>query len=71
MPGGEAEVGLSEQFILPLRLDSPVGELAFIGMTNMFGTPVEVTLSEIAIETFSPGDASTSERLRALMDVSG
>ena len=67
MPGGEAEVGLSEQFVLPLRLDSPVGELAFIAMTTMFGTPLEVTLSEIAIETFLPADEATAERRRQLL----
>lgn len=68
LPGGEAEVGLSEQFVLPLRLASPAGELAFIGMTTMFGTPLEVTLSEIAIEAFLPADHGTSERMRQLID---
>ena len=32
--------------------------------TTMFGTPVEVTLSELAIESFFPADAETAERLR-------
>ena len=63
---GEAEVGLAESFVLPLRLVSSAGELAFIGMTTVFGTPLEVTLSEIAIETFLPADPSTAERMRLL-----
>jgi hypothetical protein len=33
----------------------------------MFGTPVEVTLSELAIETFFPADEETAERLRQLI----
>jgi hypothetical protein len=32
----------------------------------LFGTPVEVTLSELAIESFFPADAETAERLRQL-----
>lgn len=65
-PGGEGEAGLSDSFIVPLRLASPAGELAFIGMTTMFGTPLEVTLSEIAIETFLPADEATARHMQAL-----
>jgi transcriptional regulator with XRE-family HTH domain len=65
-PGGEGVVGLSESFVVPLRLDSPAGELAFIGTTTVFGTPLEVSLSEIAIEAFLPADEVTAERLRGL-----
>jgi hypothetical protein len=32
----------------------------------MFGTPLDITLSEIAVETFFPADASTADRLRAI-----
>ena len=51
---------------VPLILDSPVGQLSFISTTTVFGTPVEVTLSEIAIESFFPADDETAERLRML-----
>lgn len=51
---------------VPMRLASPAGELSFISTTTMFGTPLEVTLSELAIEAFFPADAATSERLRVL-----
>ncbi|MGI8930845.1 MAG: transcriptional regulator, partial [Sphingomicrobium sp.] len=60
-PGGEG-AGIA----VPLILDSPVGRLSFLSTTTMFGTPVEVTLSEIAIESFFPADQDTGERLRAL-----
>ena len=53
--------------VVPLRLRSPVGPLAFISTTTLFGTPVEVTLSELAIESFFPADAATTEALRRLI----
>lgn len=51
---------------IPLRLRSAAGELALLGTVTVFGTPVEVTLSEIAIETFLPADAATAEALRRM-----
>jgi hypothetical protein len=42
------------------------GPLTLVSATTLFGTPVDVTLSELAIETFLPGDAETAERLRKL-----
>ena len=35
---------------------------------TVFGTPVEVTLSELALETFFPADAATATALRAAGD---
>jgi hypothetical protein len=32
----------------------------------VFGTPLDVTLSELALETFLPADAATAEALRAV-----
>lgn len=49
---------------VPMVIESPVGRLSFISTTTVFGTPVEVTLSELAIETFFPADGQTAERLR-------
>ena len=51
---------------VPMILDSPVGPLSFLSTTTLFGTPAEVTLSELAIESFFPADAQTGERLRQL-----
>ncbi len=51
---------------VPLLLDSPVGRLSFISTTTVFGTPLDVTLSELAIEAFFPADRDTGERLRTL-----
>jgi hypothetical protein len=32
----------------------------------VFGTPIDVTLSELALETFFPADAATAAALRAI-----
>ncbi len=52
--------------LIPLRLASPVGDLSFLTTTTVFGTPMDVTLAELAIESFFPADEATAERLRAL-----
>ena len=40
--------------------------LSFISTTMIFGTPVDITLSELALETFFPADDRTAERMRAI-----
>jgi hypothetical protein len=53
---------------LPLELDTPAGRLSLISTTTIFGTPTEVTLSELIIEAFYPADEETAERLRRLVE---
>jgi transcriptional regulator with XRE-family HTH domain len=50
---------------IPLKLRTPGGVLSFLSTTTIFGTPVDVTLSEIALESFFPADAETAAALRA------
>ena len=50
--------------IVPLRLAMPKGVLSFFSTTTVFGTPVDITLSEIALESFFPADAATAEAMR-------
>jgi transcriptional regulator with XRE-family HTH domain len=40
--------------------------LSFISTTMIFGTPVDITLSELALETFFPADDLTAARMRAI-----
>ena len=49
--------------VVPLVLDTPLGRLSFIGTMTVFGTPVEITLAELALETFFPADAATAQAL--------
>jgi hypothetical protein len=39
------------------------GELAFFSTTTVFGTPLDITLSELAIEAFFPADEATFRAL--------
>jgi len=52
--------------VVPLRLAGDAGLLSFFSTTTVFGTPVDVTLAELAIEAFFPADAATAEALRGL-----
>ncbi|SPU95135.1 XRE family transcriptional regulator [Burkholderia cenocepacia] len=56
------------EIAVPLRLRTASGELTFFSTTTVFGTPVDVTLSELAIEAFFPANPETAEAMRALAD---
>lgn len=51
---------------VPLRLATDEGVLAFLSTTTVFGTPVDVTLSELALETFFPADGRTAAILNRM-----
>lgn len=64
-PAPETEAPASDGAIaVPLRLRTEAGDLSFLSTTMIFGTPRDITLSELAIETFLPADAMTAEVLR-------
>ena len=65
-PGGEAHPRGGEGMIaVPLRLNTPAGELSFLTTTMTFGGPLDVTVSELTIETFLPANPETAAALRA------
>jgi transcriptional regulator with XRE-family HTH domain len=51
---------------IPLKLRFGNDVLSFMSATMIFGTPIDVTLSEMAIETFFPADEFTAARLKSL-----
>jgi transcriptional regulator with XRE-family HTH domain len=52
---------------MPLQFRSASGVvLSFISTTTVFGSPVDVTLQELALETFFPADEVTAAALRQL-----
>jgi len=51
---------------IPLKLRHDGEVLSFISTTMVFGTPVDVTLSELALETFFPADELTAARIRQM-----
>ncbi|HLX48509.1 MAG TPA: helix-turn-helix transcriptional regulator [Streptosporangiaceae bacterium] len=50
--------------LVPLRLRVRGTELSLFSTTTVFGTPREITLSELAIESFYPADPPTAAFLR-------
>jgi transcriptional regulator with XRE-family HTH domain len=58
-----AELYEADALAIPLKLVTPDGTLSFISTTTVFGTPLDVTLAEIALETFFPADDATARAL--------
>lgn len=56
----------ADDLVIPLRLSSEQGELSLLYATTVFGSPRDVTLEEISVETFFPADAATAEILRGM-----
>jgi transcriptional regulator with XRE-family HTH domain len=52
--------------VVPFQLVTDAGILSFYSTTTVFGTPMEITLSEISVESFYPADAPTREAFRNL-----
>jgi transcriptional regulator with XRE-family HTH domain len=67
-PGGEeAEPGLDLGGVaVPLQFRTDAGVLSMISTTTVFGTAVEVTLSELMLEAFYPADDFTSRAFHPL-----
>jgi transcriptional regulator with XRE-family HTH domain len=65
-PGGAAERPELTDVAVPLRLRHADRELAFFSMTAVVGAPLDVTVAEVAIESFYPADAETAEALQAI-----
>ena len=68
-PGGEepppGQRG-AERVIVPLRIRLDGAELSFLSTTTVFGAPLDVTVAELAIESFYPADALTSAAMLKL-----
>ncbi|NUB05260.1 helix-turn-helix transcriptional regulator [Azospirillum sp. Vi22] len=70
LPDGQAPRSRGEPLsshdgvLVPLRLRTEAGTLSFFSTTTVFGTAVDITLSELAIEAFFPADLATAEVMR-------
>jgi transcriptional regulator with XRE-family HTH domain len=53
-----------DRIVLPLRLRHPDGPLAFFSTVSVLGAPLDVTLDEVAVETFFAADEATAAYLR-------
>ena len=63
-PSADALSGVA----VPMQLRTPLGTLSFLSTTMVFGTAVDVTLSELVVESLFPADDATA---RALAQLSG
>jgi transcriptional regulator with XRE-family HTH domain len=61
----------SEMIAIPFQLATIDGVLSFFSTTTLFGTPVDITVSELAIEAFLPADLQTAEAMRRLAQPGG
>jgi transcriptional regulator with XRE-family HTH domain len=56
----------ADNIAIPFKLRLGDAVLSFISTTMIFGTPVDITLSELALETFFPADDFTAAQMRAI-----
>jgi transcriptional regulator with XRE-family HTH domain len=64
-PGGTDEPVPPDGVVLPLRYRRGAQELALFSISAVVGTATDVTVEELAIESFYPADAATAAALRA------
>lgn len=68
-PGGTRLVPpVDNDLVTPMVLRTAYGELSLVYALTVFGAPQDVTLDEIAIETFFPANEQTAAILRELSD---
>lgn len=70
-PGGESTAVPSYPLAIPMIIDTKVGRMSLLTMSSVFGSPVDVTLSELAIESLLPADTATLEALQRLAALGG
>ena len=63
--GGES-AGPVPYFALPMVIEHDGQVLSFVSSISTFNTPMDVTVAELAIETFLPADPATVKYLRSL-----
>ena len=75
VPAGlQADPGAEQDYAgvaVPLQFATEAGVLSFLSTTTVFGTPVDITLSELALESFFPADALTFDALTRMLRESG
>jgi transcriptional regulator with XRE-family HTH domain len=62
-PEPEVELPGPGEVLVPLRIRSGKGDLSFLSTVSTFGTPLDVTVSELVIEAFYPADEPTARAL--------
>ncbi len=60
-----APVPAEPALVVPFRVITEIGMLSFLSTTTIFGTPLDVTLDELALELFFPADAATIQAVQS------
>jgi len=66
-PAERASHAPHDEIAVPLQLRTQVGTLSFLSTITVFGTPVDITLSELSLEAFYPADDATVHAMQELM----
>jgi hypothetical protein len=56
------------RIVVPFQLRTDGGTLSFFSTTTIFGTPIDITLSELSLESFYPADSATATALQKAAD---
>jgi len=59
---------LSERYATRLQIRTRLGTVSFLNTTTIFGTPTEITLSELALEMLFPADEATIAIVRSMVE---
>ena len=65
-PASRAPASETAGVMVPVQFATDQGTLSFFSTTTVFGTPLDITLSELALEAFFPADPATAQALRQL-----
>lgn len=65
-PGGEATAAVSDGVAIPMQVTLGGEPLAFLTTVATFGTPLDITVAELVIESFYPADAASARALARL-----
>lgn len=63
---GDVELTLVDSIVVPLRVRRGGGVLSMFTTVATFGTPLDITVAELSIESFYPADEATARELRGL-----
>jgi transcriptional regulator with XRE-family HTH domain len=72
-PPGAMALASSEgpqRYATPLKVATRLGTVSFLNTTTVFGTPTDVTLSELALEMLFPADEETAAIVRSMVEES-
>jgi transcriptional regulator with XRE-family HTH domain len=57
--GAATDMNGSQRFATPLQIATAAGTISFLNTVTVFGTPTDVTLSELALEMLFPANSET------------